>query len=168
MGMHDFHFSRTDMHWNPKSNSVQTTLRVFTDDLERALRNHHGLGDDVLIWLGDPQEWPGADNAIAEWLDANLTLRLADSAMTWTWVGKEVELDVSHLYLESPTVRGQGATWTVTNRMFFNEFADQVNEVYIKGMSTDGTPAERREMLNWELPTFVWESGDHETKPHHE
>ena len=168
MGMHDFHFSRTDMHWNPESNTVQTTLRVFTDDLERAIRNHHGLGDDVHIWLGDPQEWPGADNAIAEWLDANLTLRLADSAMTWTWVGKEVELDVSHLYLESPTVRGQGATWTVTNRMFFNEFADQVNEVYIKGMSTDGTPAERREMLNWELPTFVWESGDHETKTHHE
>ena len=34
---HDFHFSRTDMRWNPSSQTVQTTVRVFTDDLELAL-----------------------------------------------------------------------------------------------------------------------------------
>lgn len=156
--LHDFHFSRTDMRWNPQTQTVQTTLRVFTDDLELALRNHDDLGEEVKIWLGDDEEWPSADDAIAAWLDANLTLQLGDSILAWTWVGKEIELDVSYLYLESSPVSGRGATWRVTNRLFFREFADQVNEVYLRGIDTTGLAAEKREMLNWELPTLVWES----------
>lgn len=161
--LHDFHFSRTDMRWNPQTQTVQTTLRVFTDDLELALRNHHDLGEEVKIWLGDDEEWPSADEAIAAWLDPNLTLQLGDSTLVWTWVGKEIELDVSYLYLESPPVSGRGATWRVTNRLFFHEFADQVNEVYLQGIDTTGRAAEKREMLNWELPTMVWESVSLET-----
>ena len=156
--LHDFHFSRPDMRWNPQTQTVQTTLRVFTDDLELALRNHDDLGEEVKIWLGDDEEWPSADEAIAAWLDANLTLQLGDSILAWTWVGKEIELDVSYLYLESAPVPGRGATWRVTNRVFFHEFADQVNEVYIQGIDKAGLGAEKREMLNWELPTLVWES----------
>ena len=158
VGLHDFHFSRTDMRWNPQTQTVQTTLRVFTDDLELALRNHYGLGEEVKIWLGDDEEWSAVDEAIATWLDANLTLQLGDSTLAWTWVGKEIELDVSYLYLESAPVPGRGATWRVTNRAFFHEFADQVNEVYLQGIDTTGLAAEKREMLNWELPTLVWES----------
>ena len=84
--------------------------------------------------------------------------QLDDSTLAWTWVGKEIELDVSYLYLESAPVPGRGATWRVTNRAFFHEFADQVNEVYLQGIDTTGLAAEKREMLNWELPTLVWES----------
>ena len=156
--LHDFHFSRTDFRWNPETRTVQTTLRVFTDDLEDALRNHHELGSETKIWLGDTQEWAGADTSIVGWLNSNLTLSLGDTALTWTWVGKEIELDVSYLYLESVPIPGRGATWHVTNRVFFHEFADQVNEVYLQGIDMTGRAAEKREMLNWELPTLVWES----------
>jgi len=161
--LHDFHFSRTDMRWNPETRTVQTTLRVFTDDLELALRNHYGLGGEVKIWLGDDEEWSEVDGAIETWLDANVTLQLADSTLAWTWVGKEIELDVSYLYLESEPVPGRGATWRVTNRIFFHEFSDQVNEVYLQGMDSLGMVAEKREMLNWELPSVVWESVNPET-----
>ena len=156
--LHDFHFSRADVRWNPETQTVQATLRVFTDDLENALRNHHELGRETKIWLGDSQEWAGADSCIVGWLDSNLTLSLNDTAMTWTWVGKEVELDISYLYLESAPIQGRGATWHITNRVFFHEFSDQVNEVHIHGMTANGETVDRREMLNWELPTLVWES----------
>ena len=137
---------------------MQTTLRVFTDDLEDALRNHHALGRETKIWLGDQQEWAGADSAIVRWLNTNLSLSLGDTALSWTWIGKVVELDISYLYLESAPIQGQGATWTITNRIFFNEFSDQVNEVHIHGMTVEGETVDRREMLNWELPTLVWDS----------
>mgnify|MGYP004182623689 FL=1 len=156
--LHDFHFSRTDFRWNPETRTVQTTLRVFTDDLEEALRNHHELGSETKIWLGDAQEWAGADSSIVAWLNSNLTLSLGGTALTWTWVGKEVELDISYLYLESAPIQGQGATWHISNRVFFNEFYDQVNEVHIHGVTADGESVDRREMLNWELPMLVWES----------
>ena len=114
-----------------------------------------------LAW-GRPKNGRSADEAIAAWLDANLTLQLGRLHPAWTWVGKEIELDVSYLYLESAPVPGRGATWRVTNRLFFHEFADQVNEVYLQGMNKTGL-VEKREMLNWELPTMVWEGVNPET-----
>jgi hypothetical protein len=51
----------------------------------------------------------------------------------------------------------------VTNRLFFHEFADQVNEVYLQGIDNTDVAAEKREMLNWELPSLVWESVNPET-----
>ena len=120
---HDFHFSRTDMRWNPSSQTVQTTVRVFTDDLELALRNHHRLGEDVKIWLGDDREWTGADDALFAWLSHHLDLQLGDSTVHWTWVGKEVELDVSYLYLESSPAPASERAWTVTNTLFFQSLA---------------------------------------------
>ena len=160
---HDFHFSRTDMRWNPSTRTIQTTIRVFTDDLELALRNHHDLGDDIKIWLGDENEWPGADEALFDWLNANMSLSVEGLALPMKWVGKEIELDVSYLYLESDTCQARGAYWNVTNRLFFNEFDDQVNELHISAVDGSDAPSERREMLNWELPSLVWDSEQSET-----
>ena len=92
--LHDFHFSRTDVHWNRETQTLQATARVFTDDLELAIRHHAELGEDHPIWLGDDQEWNGADSAIATWLDRSLILHVDDALVELTWVGKEVELDV--------------------------------------------------------------------------
>ena len=160
---HDFHFSRTDVHWNQETLTLQATARVFTDDLEVAIRHHAGLDDTHPIWLGDDHEWTSADQTIAAWLEQHITFHVDDTPVEMAWVGKEIELDVSYLYLESPPVSGRGATWRVTNRLFFHEFADQVNEVYLQGIDTTGRAAEKREMLNWELPTMVWESVSLET-----
>ena len=98
---HDFHFSRTDVHWNRETQTLQATARVFTDDLELAIRHHSELPEDHPIWLGDDQEWHGADSAIAGWLGQHFNLRVDGTPVALTWVGKEVELDVSYLYLES-------------------------------------------------------------------
>jgi len=165
---HDFHFSRTDMRWNPSSQTVQTTVRVFTDDLELALRNHHGLGEDVKIWLGDDREWTGADDALFAWLSHHLDLQLGDSTLQWTWVGKEVELDVSYLYLESSPAPASERAWTVTNTLFFQEFGDQVNEVHLHSVGPEGTPLEKRDMLNWEWSSFVWDPQRPQEDPDHD
>ena len=86
--VHDFHFSRTDVHWNRETQTLQATVRVFTDDLELAIRHHAELGEDHPIWLGDDQEWNGADSAIATWLDRSLILHVYDALVELTWVGK--------------------------------------------------------------------------------
>ena len=157
-GVHDFHFTRTDVRWNPDTQTVQTTVRVFTDDLELALRNHHGLGEDVKIWLGDESEWALADSSIHAWLQAHLSVALGGSPVHWTWVGKEVELDVSYLYLESQPLANHSALWRASNSLLFAEFNDQVNEIHLHDVGADGVKVERREMLNAEWPSFEWDS----------
>jgi hypothetical protein len=156
--LHDFHFSRTDARWNPDSQTVQTTVRVFTDDLELALRNHHELSEDVKIWLGDENEWALADSAIHAWLQAHLTVALDQSHVRWSWVGKEVELDVSYLYVESQPLPHHSGKWRTANTLLFSEFEDQVNEVHLHDVGTNRVEVERREMLNADWPSFEWDS----------
>jgi len=157
-GVHDFHFSRTDVRWNPDTQTVQTTVRVFTDDLELALRNHHGLSEDVKIWLGDKSEWAQADSAIHTWLQTHLSVALDESPVQWTWVGKEVELDITYLYLESQPLAHRSGRWRASNSLLFAEFNDQVNEIHLHDVGADGVKVERREMLNAEWPSFEWDS----------
>ena len=155
---HDFHFSRTDVHWNRETQTLQATARVFTDDLELAIRHHSDLGEDHRIWLGDDQEWDGADSAIAVWLERCLILHVQDAPVELTWVGKEVELDVSYVYLESrPMALTGAASWYAKNTMLFAEFDDQVNEVHLHAFDSLGQEKEKREMLTRDMPAFSWD-----------
>ena len=138
----------------PGSDAAAAAVAPDADDLELALRNHHRLDKGMKIWLGDGQEWPSVDTAILGWVSDLLTLDVNDKVLSWQWVGKEVELDVTYLYVESqPT---QSTHWQVTNRLFFREFQDQVNEVYLQSRDSLGQAMERREMLNWDAPTLSW------------
>ena len=163
--LHDFHYSRTDSRWQGESRTLQTTIRVFTDDVERALRHHHSLSEDVNLWLGDPHEWAEADSALVQWLAAHLSMEINGVPVKWTWVGKEIELDVSYLYLESQPFPECVDSWSVQNTLFFPEFDDQVNEVQLRIDRGDNVPLERREMLTSDLPSLVWRSQVPESPP---
>ena len=74
-----------------------------------------------------------------------------------TWVGKEVELDVSYLYLESRSMPLKGTEpWHAKNTMFFTEFDDQVNEVHLHAFDSLGRAKGKREMLTRDMPSFLW------------
>ena len=156
---HDFHFSRTDVHWNQETLTLQATARVFTDDLEVAMRHHAGLEATHPIWLGDVQEWDSADKAIAAWLEQHVTFYVDDTLVEMAWVGKEIELDVSYLYLESDPMllKGQGP-WGAKNTMLFEQFDDQVNEVHLHAFDSLGKAQEKREMLTRDMPSFSWDA----------
>ena len=156
---HNFHFSRTEAQWNPESNTVQVTMRLDTDELELALQKHQGLPEAFRIWLGDDQEWPEANSAIYLWVTDHLSIHVAGTDCVWNWVGKEVELDVTYLYLESQPVDGKAAEWRIDNTLFLDQELDQVNEVHVHGTNSRGEPCEKREVLNVDLTHFVWESG---------
>ena len=73
-------------------------------------------------------------------------------------MGKEVELDVSYLYLESrPMVLTGAEPWHVKNTMLFAEFDDQVNEVHLHAFDSLGQEKEKREMLTRDMPGFSWD-----------
>ena len=156
---HNFHYSRTDIHWNASRQTAQATVRMFTDDLERVMRETHAIAHPTneapRLWLGDPLEWPGADSLAFAVLDENLVVRAEGHPLSWTWVGKEVSLDVTYLYLESDALDASPTEWTVRATLLLAQFEDQVNEVHLHSMC--GTAeVERREMLDQKMPAFTW------------
>ena len=72
--VHDFHF-RAPTCLEPRNPDPSGHCEVFTDDLELAIDTTPSL-EDHPIWLGDDQEWHGADNAIASWLGQHFNLRV--------------------------------------------------------------------------------------------
>lgn len=156
---HDFHYSRTDIHWNSTRHTAQATVRMFTDDLERVMLETHAIShpqsETPRLWLGDASEWLGADSLALAVVNEHLEVRVAGRPLSWTWVGKEVSLDVTYLYFESDALDVPPAEWTVTSTLLLAQFEDQVNEVHLHSTCHD-VAVERREMLDRNLPAFAW------------
>ena len=127
--VHDFHYSRFGIQWNAETSTWQGILRVFTDDLEMALSQ---MDSEAVIWrLGDERENPQSDVAIETYATSNWFLvDSAGQALKWDFVGKEVDYDLTFIYLESEPTTTDWACFA-TSRGFFELFDDQVNELTI-------------------------------------
>jgi len=152
---HDFHFSRLALEWNSETQTWQGILRVFTDDLENSLSVAEGAERN---WrLGDRRESADADSAIANYVLAHWTANqesdsTSDSAFHWTFVGKEIDFDLTYIYLESPAFRAP-LPLSIGSDGFFELFDDQVNEITLK---LNGSS--RREWLSTESSSVRIES----------
>lgn len=133
-GGHDFHYSRTDLRWNPTTETWQLELRVFSDDLEAVLRLR--TADDTPFRMGDAGERKDLDGLVAEWLFGACKLRANDEEIHLNYLGKEVDYDITYLYLESPPFRAP-ETLTLQWTLLFDLFEDQINEVALDALGMD-------------------------------
>lgn len=123
---HDYHASITDVKYNPKSQSFEVALRVFTDDLENALslRNkskvaYSSQSDKIKQYLAD-------------YLNASVSFELEKGKpLKQRFIGSEEETDVVWIYFEVPVQSASIAQLYVKNAVFTELFNDQMNVVNI-------------------------------------
>lgn len=119
---HDFHTSLTEIQYNPKSGSLEVTIRVFTDDLEAALTGLN-QGKKVSLEL-NPK---GADALIQQYLQKHWGLINPQRQIKgFDYIGKEPELDATWLYVEVPQAQNLKG-YTLFNTIFLELFDDQTN-----------------------------------------
>ncbi|MDA0728351.1 MAG: hypothetical protein O3B70_02010 [Bacteroidetes bacterium] len=160
---HNFHFSRTDIHWRESSHTLQTTIRVFTDDLEQSLDDFRSpnrsksssLESLVPLRLGDEREWVHADSLLFAWVKMNLNCASEGTPIHWHWIGKEVELDVTYIHVESQRLPRQPFHWFIENKAMMDLFEDQVNEVHVHAMC-ESHEVQKREVLDINMPATTW------------
>jgi hypothetical protein len=124
---HDFHVCITQITHNPKAATLEITVKIFTDDLERTIRTLTGEE----LRLGDPRESPKADDLMFEYLHNRLQIATDQQARTYKWIGKEVENDVVWCYLEVDNAH-KFNTIDITNRILTEIFDDQSNLVHVE------------------------------------
>lgn len=124
---HDFHVSILNIAHNSKSESLELTLKVFTDDLEAAVEKW--LYEDLN--LGTQDESPRADRYIQEYLTNRIKINLDGKPAEWKWLGKEVELDATWCYLE---IQGLSTLKKIeiSNHVLLEQFDDQSNLVHVE------------------------------------
>ncbi len=130
---HDFHYSRLIIDWNSDARTWQGILRVFTDDLEMAL--NEAREDDMPWRLGDQREYELADEAIFAYAKSHWRLYSKDSResneLEWNYIGKEVDFDLTFIYLESSSTHPDSLGALASDGLF-ELFDDQVNEVTVQ------------------------------------
>jgi hypothetical protein len=123
---HDFHTSLTEINFNPKTGSLELSVRVFTDDLELTLTN---FNKGKLVKIEDPEAT--VDPLIEQYIRKNLALISPDKEVKFgKFYGKEKEADATWIYLEIFDCK-QVKNFTLYNTIMQEMFEDQTNLVNI-------------------------------------
>ena len=124
---HKFYVSLVQLDHNEKNASLEITMKIFTDDLENALKEQSGL----LLRLGTQYELPETDSILANYISDNFKLRLNGQALIINYLGKEVDFDVTWCYLEAAGV-DLVEKIEITDKMLTEIFEDQSNLIKVK------------------------------------
>lgn len=124
--VHKFHASLTQIEFNAETGTAEVAMRLFIDDLENSLSKQVG----VSIALDQDREM-----VIEETLKYIKKVLLVkgpkSAAYEPTWVGMEYDVHVVWVYVEFPVPKNIQSL-EVMNRVFFDQFQDQVNTVNLK------------------------------------
>ncbi|UFH54562.1 DUF6702 family protein [Spirosoma sp. KNUC1025] len=123
--LHDFHASVTQMQYNPKEKSFEISIRIFTDDFEKALSAVSG--SKIALGPNDKN-----DPLIEKYILSHFSyVSPQKQTKPIKYVGHEIEVDANWLYLEMPYAEPfRGGSLKQNVLMEF--FDDQVNMVNIQ------------------------------------
>ncbi|MFN8343559.1 MAG: DUF6702 family protein [Spirosomataceae bacterium] len=120
---HDFHTSITRMDFNAKEKSFEISIRVFTDDFEKALSKDNG-GQKIVVLNNDKN-----DPLVEKYIRKHFALLTSQKQKKpYTYIGKEQEADATWIYVEIPAQEAV-AGYVLQNSIMHDLFEDQVNLV---------------------------------------
>ncbi|HEV7351022.1 DUF6702 family protein [Telluribacter sp.] len=123
---HEYHVSVTQMQYNPAQKALEISIRVFTDDLEKALSVENN--NQRFVVNNNDQNGTYIERYLRK------SFVLTDSRQQqrpFQYVGKEQEADATWIYLEVPVPENL-AGWTLQNNLMMEVFSDQMNMLNLK------------------------------------
>ncbi len=143
--LHKFYVSTTIIEENILSNSIEITIKIFSDDLETVLQK----SSTDPIFLGDEKENEHTDEWIEAYVKKHFNVEFNDRSFEMRYLGKEVEFDLSFLYFEIAPNPGF-TSLKIRNTLMMDEFAEQVNIVHLRFSGW-----EQRLMIDSKRPEIV-------------
>ncbi len=125
---HKFYVSITQVDINTDTHKLEISARVFTDDLESSILALTGKK----LNMGTVKEIPGADSVLFTFIRGELAMSQDGNPLIIKFVGKEVESDVTWIYLESVTGISMSQPLIIRNAMLHDRFPDQKNIVNLR------------------------------------
>jgi hypothetical protein len=122
---HDFHASVTQMHYNAKERAFEISIRIFTDDFEKALTA--ASGSRVNLSGNDKN-----DSLIEKYIQSHFAcVNPQKQPKPAKYIGHETEVDANWIYLEMPyTEPFRGGL--LKQNVLMELFDDQVNMVNVQ------------------------------------
>jgi len=93
---HPFYVSICQIDFNKEHQTLEISVKTFVNDLLFALKE----GGSPELFLGEERENEKADDYIYDYLKRNLKIKVNGKAVSYSFIGKELETDVVWSYLE--------------------------------------------------------------------
>lgn len=88
---HKFYVSVSKVKWNAEGKRLDLSIRIFTDDLERAIE--HNGGPTLKLWTDE--EHAESDRFLSEYITARLHFSVNDRQAVLEYIGKADALDAT-------------------------------------------------------------------------
>ena len=124
--MHKFYVSLTEVRYNTETERFEVSMRIFPDDLDRALLERSGIHSQLASEL----EHKSADSLLMVYLLEDFTLLVNGEEIALNYIGKEPESDAIWCYMESSKVVAP-ETITVGNAILTEYFPNQINIIQV-------------------------------------
>ena len=124
---HPFKASVCEILYNPETERLEITLKLFTDDLEECVRE----GDGTLLFLETGKEIPSAGRAIDDYIQSGMRISVAGRDVELEYLGKEHDPGLTWCYLESEKV-AYPFELTVYSSIMTEMYSTQSNIVHIQ------------------------------------
>jgi hypothetical protein len=127
---HDIHVSVCELRWNEESGAFEVSVKIFIDDLERALAKEGAPG----LFIGTPRETEEANRYIASYLQKHLTIDVDGTRLVPDFVGKEISDDLLAVwcYVAFPAKMSRSKKCTLSNDILLELYDDQRNIMDIR------------------------------------
>ena len=119
---HPFHATITSFDCKKDSKIIEVTIKIFTNDFEKVLRADK-KGD---LKIDSKNSLYNVDGLMFIYIKQNLVVTIDGNRKELSWVGKEIENDITWCYLEIINVDDLSKV-SIENKLFFTAFDDQLN-----------------------------------------
>lgn len=145
--LHPFYLSMTELRYQAQNRTLEISVRIFSDDLEKALKNQCHCFVDIL----NPEKQAVNDVHLKNYLNKHLQIYLNGKRVEAEWLGFENEQESTWAYLEVKNVP-KGVNILIMNDILYELLNEQVNLVRFKSNGMDKTwqlrkPEQRVEII---------------------
>ena len=123
---HDFYVSICQIEQNPAKQTLEISIKVFTNDLEKALDNSYKKKFN----LGEPSEIKETNTLLFDYIRQNLSIKVNGQPVVFTFIGKEEESDAMWCYLQVQKVSSLKTIW-VQDKILTEVYERQSNIVNV-------------------------------------
>ena len=129
--LHKFYVSSIRVEHNKQEQTVQITLRIFTDDLERAVND--SFKSDIVI--DSEKDTEKIEELLHTYINNTFNVKINNELAALHYLGKEFYADMTYLYIEIEKVKDIGSI-EIKDSMLMETFPDQKNiiNLFINGV----------------------------------
>jgi hypothetical protein len=124
---HPFYLGVTHFKLNSKSNTLETSVKLFTNDFETSLKKLNGKTVDLINGSNKEE----INKLINKYLQTHLIIKVNEKIAAFDYIGFEIEKDVTWIYVEYKKIKSL-KTLHVENTLLYDSFDKQTNIIRVE------------------------------------